>query len=618
MTGHARRTAIVALALLVLASGIAPAVEPAAMAVDPAPSASLEPTPSPPPEPTPTPSLEPTPSPEPTPIPTPTPSTGIGTPESPMSSHLSGDVYGYLPYWEMSSAVVDYIDWNALSVIGLFSVTWTGTGGISRTEPGYAAITGSVGRAVVAAARARGVRVELTFTTFGFTKNETFFGDPARQATAIAELRALVLQVGADGVNVDAESIKGTWFDEYAAFVANLRAGLRADNPKATVSVATNANSSGAQMARLAADAGADRIFIMGYGYRTTSSSPGAIAPLAGRLSPGGLDIRWTIDRYLQEGVPLGRAILGLPYYGISWPTASDSLGAAKTGAGTTYTPRKQIGKPASLGVPLRYEPGESVSWYAWYDGEADTWRQAFFDTPTSLGPKYAYAITRRLAGVGIWALGYDRGVDGYWGLLKTMFGPPRVTGLSLSPSPTRWLTVNASVSPTAGSRAVTHVQFGHDGKRWGAWQVLPPPTTDPSGITVPATFVVSLGSSTTEGTRAIWAQVRDEGGTISAPRSATAILDRTGPDLPSAPTLWFSPTTGTWRARWTAARDPSRPVTYKVWYAVGGGAWKVLVTRTSATSVGLPVTRRTTRVAVLVRAIDALGNGGPTRSARR
>ena len=137
-----------------------------------------------------------------------------------MSRHLSGDVYGYLPYWEMSSAILDYLDYDALSVISLFSVTWTGAGTLDRGEPGYAAITGSIGRSVIAAARARGVRVEISFTTFGVTKNATLFGDPARRAKVIAELRALVRQLGADGVNVDAELIEGIWFDEYGLFLA--------------------------------------------------------------------------------------------------------------------------------------------------------------------------------------------------------------------------------------------------------------------------------------------------------------------------------------------------------------------------------------------------------------
>jgi spore germination protein YaaH len=535
-----------------------------------------------------------------------------------MSKHLSADVYGYLPYWEMSSATLDYLDYDALSVISLFSVTWTGTGTVDRSEPGYAAITGSIGRSVIAAAKARGVRVELCFTTFGYTKNEDLFGDPVRRATVIGELRSLVRDLGVQGVNVDAELIKGTWFDEYGVFLADLRAALRADNPTASVSVATNANTSGAAMARRAADAGADRIFVMGYAYRSGGSNPGAIAPLVGRDTPSGLDLRVTIDRYAAAGVPLGRVLLGLPYYGMTWPTSSSALGAARTGSGTTYTPRRQIGKPASLGVPLRYEPGESVSWYAWYDKAAATWRQVFYDTPTSLRPKYAYAIERRLAGVGIWALGYDRGVPGYWDLLKTMFGPPRVASLALAPTPTSSLRLTLTVTATPGSRRVTQVRFGSDGRTWGSWRDLPVPVADATGPSTAPSYGLTMAAGTPDGSRSLYAQVRDEAGTLSAPRRTTVVVDRTGPVMQSAPYPWYSATSRLWRARWTAARDPHGPIAYKVWYAVNGGPWKVAATRTSRTSIVLPVTSRFARVAVQVRPIDGLGNWGVARRGSR
>ena len=606
-----RRTLATLTLLLALAIGLAPTVEPGVRAEE-------SPTPTPVETPTPTPTPEPTPEPTPTPLPTTPP---VGSPESPMSDHLSGDVYGFLPYWEMSTATLDYLDWNALSAISLFSVTWTGTGTLDRTQPGYKAITGSVGTGVVAAARAGGVRVELCFTSFGFTKNASLFGDPTRQAVVIAELRSLVGAIGADGVNVDVESLEGTWFDAYGAFLANLRAALQADNPAASVSVATNANTSGARMAKRAADAATDRIFIMGYAYRSGLSNPGAIAPLVGRGSPGGLDLRWTVDRYATEGVPLGRVILGLPYYGVSWPTASADLGAVRTvgKSGSTYTPRLHLDEPASLGVPLLYEPGESVSWYAWYDATAATWRQAFYDTPTSLRPKYAYAVSRGLAGVGIWALGFDRGVPGYWDLLKSMFGPPRVASLSLAPSPTRSLTLAATVTATPGSRLVTEVRFGPDGRTWGPWQALVPPSGGVSEASVvPPVFPVTLDASAPDGRHVVWAQVRDEGGTVSTPRSAAVDLDRTGPVLPVAPELWYSATSGSWRARWKAAKDPHGPVAYRVQYSVNGGPWKMATLRTSAAGIVLPLRSRASKVAVYVRAVDALGNWGAAKVTRR
>ncbi len=547
----------------------------------------------------------------------PTPPPAIGSPGSPMSRHLSGDVYGYLPYWEINSSTLSYLDFNALSALSLFSVTWTGTGTLNQTQPGYQSMTGATGRAIIAAAKARGVHVEIAFTTFGLTTNATFFGDPARQAVAIADLRALVASLGVDGVNVDAEMISGTYFPAYATFVANLRAALRADNPAATVSVATNANVSGAQMAKAAADKGADRIFIMGYAYRSAGSSPGAIAPLVGRSSPGGLDIRWTVDRYAAQGVPLGRTILGLPYYGMSWATASASLGAARTGAGVNYFPSNNATKPASLGVPLQYDPGESVNWYAWYDKAAATWRQVFYDTPTSLRPKYAYAISRRLAGVGIWALGYDQGLPGYWDLLKSMFGPPRVTSFTIAPRRTASPTVTGNLTASPGSRVLTAMRFSSNGTSWSAWIPLPAPLPDSPGGAISATYPLGLGTAARDGTYARFVQVQDEGGTISAAARASVVLDRTGPVLAAAPALWYSRASRRWVASWRPAIDATGPVQYAVWYSVNGGAWRLAVARFSGRYIALPVRTAGTHVAIMVRPVDALGNWGRARATR-
>ena len=659
MTLPGRGRLVAALALLVAATLAAPMAEPMALAAEPVLAAEPTPDPSPvatagstpapdttpAPDPTPAPyagaspssapgpgailpaetpaptsepSASPSPSPTPSPSVTPSPSPAIGSPESPMTSHLSRDVYGYLPYWQMNSATLEYIDWNALSILSLFSVTQDGSGALDHTLAGYRAITGSIGRALIAAAHGRGVRVEITFTSFGLTKNSSFFANQARQATTIAALRALVRAVGADGVNVDVESLKNEWFVAYGQFVGRLRAALRADNPRATVSVATNGALSGAWMARRAAINGADRIFIMGYSYRSAGSNPGAIAPLDSRGSPRGLDLRWTLDTYAAEGVPMGRVLLGLPYSGMSWPTSSAVLGAPRTAGGSSWFLFRHLDMPASVKATLRYEPIESVSWFAYYDRAASTWRQVFYDTPRSLRPKYQLAIDRGLAGVGIWALGYDRGASGYWGLLKTMFGPPRISSIGATPKLTNARSTGVAVRATAGSRLVTQVRLGRDGRTWGSWLPLPVPVVNAAGQTVVPTIPFSLPSTLRDGTHRVYAQVRDEGGTRSAARYTTVVIDRTGPVLPASPSLWYSSTSRSWRARWSPARDAHGVAYYTVWVTVNGSHWRLVAARTTATGLALPVTSRTARVTVIVRAVDTLGNRGPIRRTTR
>ncbi len=530
----------------------------------------------------------------------------IGSASSPMSAHLSGDVYGYLPYWEMDATIEAYLDWNALSVISLFSVGAGSTGALDGTGPGYRAITSAQGRRIIATAEAHGVRTEITFTSFGASKNATFFGSAPAQAQAIADLRALVKDLGAGGVNVDVELIAGTWFPAYAAFVGNLRAALRTDNPSATVSVATNGNTSGAQMAKAATDAGADRVFMMGYGYRSAGSAPGAIDPLAYRGGVAKLDLAASLALYAKYGVPNAMIILGLPFYGLTWPTVDGTLGSASTAAGSTFIPRLHLSEIPS-GSALQYDPGESVSWFATQDPVTGAWQQTFFDTPSSLAPKFQLAVDRHLAGIGVWTLGYDRGLSGYWDLVESVFGPPKVLSVS-APARTRGPTITLTYAAIPGSRPLAFARFSNDGRTWTSPSPIPPVPdgADPGAPQPPLAWTLAGAA---DGSHPLWVQVIDEGGTASTARAVTVILDRTGPLLATAPTVRWSATAHAWRASWEAAVDPSGVAGYQVRVRVGSGAWTVveaLTTGTDLTLAGLP---RTALVSVSILPRDRLGN---------
>ena len=61
-----------------------------------------------------------------------------------------------------------------------------------------------------------------------------------------------------------------------------------------------------------------------------------------------------------------------------------------------------------------------STAWFPYQD--ALEWRQCWYDDSLSLSHKYQFAIDNQLAGVGIWALGYDNGYDDLWGALYDNF----------------------------------------------------------------------------------------------------------------------------------------------------------------------------------------------------
>jgi spore germination protein YaaH len=300
-------------------------------------------------------------------------------------------------------------------------------------------ITGDVGTRLITEAHDRGVRVELVYTSFGGPRNRKLLESQELQAKVIASLVAYAHDLGVDGINVDVEALDPTLVPAFGGFVDAMRTAVRAVDPAHTVSVSTGAHALGAAMAVAAVSAGADRVFMMGYDYRTGRSQPGASAPLD-RSDGESASLRASLDLYAALGVPADRLLLGLPLYGVAWPVAGPLIGAPSTGRGAAWFPRANVAlltDPAI--VPLRDEVEQVEVYLLASDGtvgppssdpsaSADlsappppdrTWQAIYVDSAETLAPKMALANERGLAGSGFWAIGYDRGLPAYARLME-------------------------------------------------------------------------------------------------------------------------------------------------------------------------------------------------------
>ncbi len=375
------------------------------------------------------------------------------------------ELYGFVPYWEMDDeGFAEHVAATPLTTLGLFSVTHTAKGAINTRQRGHALIAGDIGTRLIREAHERGVRVELVYTSFGVPRNRTLLESDTLQATVIASLVAYADSLGVDGINVDIEALDPTLIPAFGGFVEALRAAVRAVDPTHTVSVATGPHALGAAMALAAAVAGADRIFLMGYDYRTGRSEPGASAPLD-RSDGATASLRTSLDLYAALGVPPDRLLLGLPLYGVEWPVAGPVIGAPSTGAGEAWFPRAHValledpdivplrdeveqvevyflGSDGTIGAPTPEPPattdppgtsGSSATPGSAAPSEPSgapspdrTWQGVYVDSPATLAPKMALANERGLAGSGFWAIGYERGLPGYTRLMERfMAGEP-------------------------------------------------------------------------------------------------------------------------------------------------------------------------------------------------
>ncbi|TME12237.1 MAG: hypothetical protein E6I65_04560 [Chloroflexi bacterium] len=376
----------------------------------------------------------------PTPEPSPTPRPEVGGTE----------LYGFVPYWQMSATMATYLESVPLSTLALFSVSARRNGSLDTRDVGYKRITGDLGRRLIAEAHARRTRVDLVFTSFGTTRNGIFFGRlpassgaspspgssalptngplptveaspslavpaPAPWHRTVDDLVALAVSLGVDGINVDVEQLDEHDRDEYGAFLGALRTTLAAAVPGARLSVATEAGLRGTGNALEAVGAGVDRLFLMGYDYHWSGSQPGASSPID--RSDGLYTLRWSIEQYVEAGVPRDRIVLGLPLYGMSWRTTGPDRTAPVIEKGSTWIPNRHLDVLLEPSFQPGRDPLEVSEFFIRPDAEG--WRVTYYDSPATLRAKLALARDQGLAGGGFWAIGYERGLPGYVELMQ-------------------------------------------------------------------------------------------------------------------------------------------------------------------------------------------------------
>jgi hypothetical protein len=120
--------------------------------------------------------------------------------------------------------------------------------------------------------------------------------------------------------------------------------------------------------------------------------------------------------------------LIGVPYYAREWPTASGIAPSTTTGNGIAYTWTKIRNNSSGnyFAENKNLEPNSFGPYYAYQD---NGWYQCFVNDPKSLERRYKLVNQRGLAGIGIWALGYDNGHLDLWDVIAGNFTQsPQIT----------------------------------------------------------------------------------------------------------------------------------------------------------------------------------------------
>lgn len=326
--------------------------------------------------------------------------------------NLNKQVYGWHPYW-IGSAYNNY-DWDNLSTLSYFSYE------VNPSTGNYNSIHAWKTTNSITQAQANGVRVELCVTNFGGTNNTTFLTNPTAQQTLIDSLIALVAYRNADGVNIDFEGVPGAQRNNFTAFLQNLSNQLKAARPGASLSMAIFAVDWNNVFDIPNLVGYVDQFIIMGYDYYYSGSSDaGPTAPLYSGSLWWSYNLKRTVLYYLNEGVPSNQLLLGLPYFGMEWNTASNTYPSTNTGYISSRTFAYAKNNYAGT-YPRTFDEHSQSTAYIFQSG--GLWRQSWIDDEESLGEKMDLVLHHDLGGMGIWALGYDNGRTELWNAIEERF----------------------------------------------------------------------------------------------------------------------------------------------------------------------------------------------------
>ncbi len=331
--------------------------------------------------------------------------------------NLDKIVFGWHPYW-VGSAYLNY-DWNLLSDLSYFSYEVNPSTGNANSTHNW--LTANA----VDSALANGVRVNLCVTMF--SGHSTFFSSSVSQQTLISNLISLVQSRGAHGVNIDFEGIPSSQKTNFTNFMINLSAQMHNAIPGSQVSTVLYAVDWNNVFDVTTLSQHVDLFVLMGYGYYwTNSSNAGPVDPLYHYISNSyKYSLSRTITYYLDKGLPADQFVVGLPYYGRDWPVSNGTIPSSTTSAGSAKTYSQIRNNSSGFYTTKIWHNPSKTPYYTYVNGS--TIRQCFGLDTESLTERLRLIRKRGLAGMGIWALGYDNGYSDLWNVLENEFTDCRV-----------------------------------------------------------------------------------------------------------------------------------------------------------------------------------------------
>ena len=210
-----------------------------------------------------------------------------------------------------------------------------------------------------------------------------------------------------DGIDVDWEYPEREDAAGFRALLQEFRRQMEGVRPGLTLAIAVGDQPDMQPGTDFRSIAGlVDQVGVMNYDYAGPwNSTTGFVAPLFRRSDTPrhSSSIAESIASYERAGVPVGKMLMGLPFYGYHWESVGGANnGLFQKGRGVKEDEPYRVIQTLQRSYPVFRDLESRSPWL--FDG-ANFWT---FEDPISIAFKSSYAAHRGLGGIMIWELGED------------------------------------------------------------------------------------------------------------------------------------------------------------------------------------------------------------------
>jgi GH18 family chitinase len=338
------------------------------------------------------------------------------------------EVMGFVPYWSLPAEAS--WDYSLLSTIAYFGLDVNADGSFATSTRGWTGWNSQEFVDAINRAHQAGDRAVVVIKAFDEATINSIVTTGAAQ-TAITNTINAIAQKNLDGVNIDFEGYASSSFPSLPAglvnFATQMTAQVHQRFPGSTVTIDTYSGSASwdggiFNISQLAP--AVDGLFVMAYDM--------SFGNLSGHAAPNAPLYGWTyndtnsVAQYLSKA-PASKVILGVPYYAYKWSTTTNQPYGTASGGATAVTYSNIAGDFAcAQRLSLGWDSTAQSPWASWWSpavndpcgANHNSWRELYYDNADSLGLKYDLVNAQGLAGVGMWALGYDGNAPELWNVI--------------------------------------------------------------------------------------------------------------------------------------------------------------------------------------------------------